>query len=233
MPILHDVAQRSEAWDLLRLGTVTASCFHMIVTPGGKSSAQWETYADHLLAERYLKRQVDTYTSPQMERSAALEDEAVAWYEWSKDIETKPIGFISSVGYTEENPGGHRWYRYGASPDRLVGDNGLLEIKVHAPPGQMNLLRTGKIAQKYKPQLQGQLFVSNREWVDVVGYNPELPRISVREERDEKFIAKLEEEILHFADEIDRVYRMICAANGTSAPKAELREMLNRSLEAS
>jgi hypothetical protein len=60
-----------------------------------------------------------------------------------------------------------------------------------------------------------------------------MPRIVLREERDEEFIAILEKEVTHFADEIDRVYRMICAANGKPSPKAELREMLKASLEAS
>ena len=180
MPILHEVEQRSELWDRLRLGIPTASNFHMIVTPSGKSSAQWEAFADHLLAERYLKRQVDTYTSPWMERGAALEADAIDWYEFAQGVETQPIGFISADEYTEEEPGGHRWYRYGASPDRLIGEDGLLEIKVPGPPTQMNLLRTGKIAQKYKPQLQGQLYVSGRQWVDVVAFHPEMPRIVVR-----------------------------------------------------
>jgi hypothetical protein len=205
----------------------------MVVTPTGKSSTQWEALADHLLAERYLKRQVDTYTSPEMERGAEVEDQAIAWYEFAQDVETQAIGFISSEEYTEEKPGGHRWYRYGASPDRLIGEDGLLEIKAPKPNTQMNYLRTGKLAKKYTPQLQGQLWVSGRKWVDVVAWRDDMPRIVLREERDDKFIAILEKEVTHFADEIDRVYRMICAANGTSAPKAELKEMLNRSLEAS
>jgi hypothetical protein len=205
----------------------------MVVTPTGKSSTQWEALADHLLAERYLKRQVDTYTSPEMERGAEVEDQAIAWYEFAQDVETQAIGFISSDEYTEEEPGGHRWYRYGASPDRLIGEDGLLEIKAPKPNTQMNYLRTGKLAKKYTPQLQGQLWVSGRKWVDVVAWRDDMPRIVLREERDEKFIAILEKEVTHLADEIDRVYRMICSANGMPAPKAELREMLNRSLEVS
>jgi hypothetical protein len=204
----------------------------MVVTPTGKPSTQWEALADHLLAERYLKRQVDTYTSPEMERGAEVEDEAIAWYEFSENIETQPVGFISSDEYTEEEPGGHKWYRYGASPDRLIGDDGLLEIKAPKPNTQMHYLRTGKLAAKYTPQLQGQLWVSQRKWVDVVAWRGDMPRIALRVERDEKFIATLEKEVTHLADEIDRVYRMICSANGMPSPKAELREMLKASLEA-
>jgi hypothetical protein len=202
----------------------------MIVTPTGKPSSQWEALADHLLAERYLRRQVDTYTSPEMERGAEVEDEAIAWYEFAQNIETQPIGFISSDEFTEED--GYKWYRYGASPDRLIGEDGLLEIKAPKPNTQMNYLRTGKLAKKYTPQLQGQLWVSERKWVDVVAWRADMPRIVLREERDEKFISILEKEVTLFADELDRVYRMICAANGTPSPKAELREMLKASLEA-
>jgi hypothetical protein len=210
-----------------------------------RTSKSWDRYADGLLAERYLKRKVDSYTSPWMERGAELEDEAIRWYEFDQGVEVRRVGFITSDDFVEEDPNQifkwrenwgvseHKWYRYGASPDFLVGDEGLGEIKVPGPAGQMHHLRLGKLAIEYKQQLQGQLWVAQRQWTDVISYHPEMPRIVIRVERDEEYIALLEKEVTNISDEIDRVYRMICAANGKPSPKAELRERLKASLKAS
>jgi hypothetical protein len=226
MPILHDVEQRSEAWDRLRLGIPTASCFHMIVTPGGKPAAQFERYAHHLIAERRLQRHVNTYTSPAMERGAARESEAADWYEFSTDVDAGKIGFIS----TDDG-------RIGCSPDRLIGEDGLLEIKCPEPAAQVGYLLTGKIARTYKPQIQGQLWVSERQWIDVLAYSDEhplLPHHIVRVERDEKYIAVLEREVTNFADELDRAMEKINSViPRPTAPKAALKDMLRASLEAS
>jgi hypothetical protein len=188
----------------------------MIVTPSGKPSEGFDRYAHHLIAERLLGRHVDTYTSPWMERGAALESEAIDWYEFEY-AETLPIGFIT----TDDA-------RIGCSPDRLIGDDGLLEIKVPGPAGQVGYLLTGKIQHKYKPQIQGQLWISDRQWVDILAWNPELPRIVVREERDEKFIAVLERQVTNFADELDKAMEKIKSVS--RRPKAALAEMLRASL---
>jgi hypothetical protein len=252
MPIFHECAQRSEAWDLLRIGIPTSSCFHMIVKPSGSPSDQFERYAHHLLAERRLQRHEDTYTSPQMEKSAAREPEARSWYELMTDERVNEIGFIT----TDDG-------RIGCSPDGLIGDDGLIEIKVPKPSTQIGYLippildvqkslrvrRRGELQErqvdkKYKPQIQGQLWVSGRQWVDVLAYSEEHPKIPhqiVRVERDEKFIKILDRRITHFADELDRVEKLIDSVTRgvpraelekLMLPKAELREMLNRSLEA-
>src|SRR5262249_62088023 len=68
MPIFHDVAQYSEAYDRLKLGIPTSSNFHKIITPQGKPSKQWREYACVLIAERLLQRKIEFYNSPAMER---------------------------------------------------------------------------------------------------------------------------------------------------------------------
>ena len=118
MPIFHDVAQYSEEHDRLRLGIPTSSNFHKIITPQGKPSKQWREYACVLIAERILHQKLEFYNSPAMERGLIVEAEAADWYEFDQDVTVQRVGFITDDEHT-----------MGCSPDRLVGDDGLLEIR--------------------------------------------------------------------------------------------------------
>lgn len=187
MPIYHDVEQGTDAWDYLRMGIPTSSKFDKILTPGGKPSRQWEAYAHHLIAERYCNRPINSYTSPAMENGKMIEEDAALDYEAQFNLDTQKIGFVT----TDDG-------QVGCSPDRLVGDDGLLEIKCPLPGTQIGYLLTGKIDQEYYPQLQGQLYVTGRQWVDIRGFNPELPRSTIRVVRDPVFIACLEEQLFQF-----------------------------------
>lgn len=198
MPILHHCEQNSDEWDRLRLGIPTSSSFDKIITPLGKPSRQWEKYGFHLIAERLLKRKVDSYTSEWMERGALTESDAAEFYELVKDIKLEPIGFITNDAGT-----------IGCSPDRLIGEDGLLEIKVPKPNTQVEYLLTGKIGREYWPQLQGQLFISGRKWVDILAYHPELPPSIMRVERDIEFIACLERQLEEFTCFIEQVMTKI------------------------
>lgn len=181
MPTLHKCEQYSDEYDRLRIGIPTSSKFDKIITPQGKPSKQWQKYAYHLIAERMLDRKVDSYTSPYMERGLALEGDAAEFYELQTGTEIELIGFITN----DENT-------IGCSPDRLIGEDGLLEIKVPAPQTQIEYLLTGEIDREYWPQLQGQLFVSGRKYVDILSYHPELPPCIITVERDVEYIACLE-----------------------------------------
>ena len=118
MPVFHDVAQYSEEYDRLKLGIPTSSNFHKIITPQGRPSKQWREYACVLIAERILQRKIEFYNSPAMERGLIVEAEAADWYEFDQDVTVQRVGFITDDDHT-----------VGCSPDRLVGDDGLLEIK--------------------------------------------------------------------------------------------------------
>ena len=263
MPIYHQVEQRSDALDALRLGIPTASCFHMIITPGGKPSEQLVRYAHHLIAERLIGRHVNTYTSPAMEKGMAFEEEAAFWYEFSTDTETQPIGFVSNDAPNWRGDGSVG--SIGCSPDRLIGDDGLLEIKCPEPAAQIGYLipppldvqksarvrRRGEplerqIQAKYKPQVQGNLWLSQREWIDCLAFSAEhehgIPHSIVRVTPEKKYIDLLKRHVTHFAEELDRVEKLIRSVargvpraelKGLLGPKQELREMLQRSLEAS
>lgn len=186
--IHHDVVQGTEAWLTLRAGIPTASQFHKIITPKTrKLSAQAEDYLYKLVAERALGRYLeDTRGFYWAERGKELEAHAVAFYEAMRNVTTTPIGFITNDDGT-----------IGASPDRLVGDDGLLEIKCPAPQNHMAYLLGDPVSSDYWLQIQGQLWISERDWTDVVSYHPDLGGTVIRVNRSLEDIAMLEEQIGH------------------------------------
>jgi hypothetical protein len=212
VPIFHrDVPQYSEAYDRLKLGIPTSSSFHKIVTPQGKPSRQWREYACVLIAERILQRKIEFYNSPAMERGLIVEAEAVDWYEFDQDVTVERVGFITDDDHT-----------VGCSPDRLVGDEGLLEIKAPLPQTQIEYWLSGEINERFRPQLQGQLYVSKRSWVDLLCWHDVLPKIVTRVESDAKFIKALDQELRMFNFFIERVMEKIRATYGAPMPQGSL-----------
>jgi YqaJ-like viral recombinase domain len=212
VPILHrDVAQYSEAYDHLKLGIPTSSSFHKIVTPQGKPSRQWREYACVLIAERILQRKIEFYNLPAMERGLIVEAGAADWYEFDQDVATQTVGFITDDDHT-----------MGCSPDRLVGDEGLLEIKAPLPQTQIKYWLSGEINERFRPQLQGQLYVSQRSWVDLLCWHDVLPKIVTRVEPDEKFVKALDRELQMFNFFIERVMEKIRATYEVPAPQGSL-----------
>jgi hypothetical protein len=223
MPIYHrDVAQYSEAYDRLKRGIPTSSHFHKIITPQGKPSRQWREYACVLIAERLLQRKIEFYNSPAMERGVIVEADAADWYEFDQDVTTQRVGFITDDDHT-----------VGCSPDRLVGDYGLLEIKAPLPHTQIEYWISGVVNERFRPQLQGQLYVSQRSWVDIVCWHDVLPKIVMRVEPDVKFIQALHRELQIFNYFIERVVEKIRATTEVPVPhgRLALRAALRASLE--
>ena len=235
MPILHlDVEQDTEAWDKLRLGIPTSSLFHRIITPATrKRSGQWRGYAYHLLAERVLMRKVDGYISEDMTRGKTVEERAANWYEMTQDVDTQKIGFISSDEFMTDSRG-YEWRRYGCSPDRLVGDEGLLEIKCPKPNTQMKYWFEERPDSDHWAQLQGQLFVAapKRTWVDILCWHEEMPNVVMRVERDDRFIKLLEEYLGEFNDYMDGVMDKLGEVAARATPKTALKDALRAKLEA-
>jgi hypothetical protein len=223
MPIFHhDVRQYSEEHDRLKLGIPTSSNFHKIITPQGKPSKQWREYACVLIAERILQRKIDFYKSPPMERGLIVEAEAADWYEFDQDVTVQRIGFITDVNHT-----------IGCSPDRLVGKEGLLEIKAPLPQTQVEYWLSGEVNERFQPQVQGQLYVSQRSWVDILCWHDVLPKIVMRVEPDEKFIKALDRELQIFNFFIESVMEKICTTNEVPVPQGRLalKTALRASLE--
>ena len=190
---LHFCQQGSEEWLALKLGRPTASEFHKIVTPGkADPSKTARSFAIRLVAEKLLNEQIVAFEQTEwMSRGKELELEAVRAYELQTDETTQQIGFVLAD---------HG--RYGASPDRLVGDAGLLEIKCPAPHTHLGYLLDG-FDQDYRPQVQGQLLICEREWDDWISYHHIWPMVRVRAPRDEPYILKLKSALEQFCDLCD------------------------------
>ncbi|PZP57722.1 MAG: exonuclease, partial [Delftia acidovorans] len=122
-------------------------------------------------------------------RGNAMEDEARQHYAFVEVAEIHRVGFIRN---------GNK----GASPDSLVGDNGGLEIKTALPHIQIDRLERDRLPPEHKAQVQGNLWLSEREWWDFVSYWPKLPILTVRVYRDEDYIKTMADEIDRFNDEL-------------------------------
>ena len=153
-----------------------------------------------------------------MERGLIVEVEAADWYEFDQDVSVQRVGFITDDEHT-----------IGCSPDRLVGDKGLLEIKAPLPHTQVEYWLSGEVSERFRPQLQGQLYISQRCWVDILCWHDVLPKLVVRVEPDDQFIVALDRELQIFNYFIERVMEKIRATSellippGGSALTAALR----------
>lgn len=203
MSIYHSTEPRSAIWFKLRLGRPCSSEFHKIVSPTGKLSKQSEGYAHVLLAEAMLGRPLESPETQWMARGSELEDAAIRSYEFETGSETSLGGFITNDAGT-----------LGCSPDRLVGPDGILEMKVPAPSTHVGYLVSRDFGAEKWPQVQGQLYVAEREWVDLVSYHPELPPIIVRATRDEKYIALLKAALDTFVDQLRQMREDLIAKYG-------------------
>jgi hypothetical protein len=188
-----DVQQGSPEWLRARLGIPTASRFDQIITPKtGKLSSSIDKLVHTLLAEQLLGVPMDGASSAFMERGEVLERKAVEFYEFERGVETEPGGFVLRNDR-----------RVGCSPDRFVGPDGLLEIKCPSAAVHIGYL-LDRDGIGYKPQVQGQLWLCEREWSDTLSYNPDLPPALVRQARDEDYITLLAaavEQCLSYLDE--------------------------------
>lgn len=207
---IHDCQQNTPEWEALRSGIPTASEFDSILTRGGKKSESRERYMLTLLAERLMGHACQEHKTAWMERGSQAEASAVRFYELQKDLDTVPVGFVTNDAET-----------WGASPDRFVGEIGMLEIKSPSEWVHMGyLLKSGKAYDKYIVQCQGQLLVClDREWTDIMSYHPELPEALIRIERDEKYQKLLDEAVREFSAELETAW-VKCQESGWSTKVA-------------
>lgn len=193
--------QGSAEWSDARLAIPTASQFHRIITPKEmKLSKSADGYLCELLAEWVLGYGVVDAESGFMDRGKDMEIEARHYYELQREADLLPGGFF----LTEDE-------RAGASPDGCVGDEGLVEIKCLSAPKHIGYLLYGP-GVDYRAQVQGQLLISGRAWVDFVAYSPVLPSRIIRYERDEEFIARLRLALTQFCENLDAARKQLAEA---------------------
>jgi hypothetical protein len=188
--------QGTEEWLKARLGKATGSCFSKIITSTGNKSQQFQAYANLLASEILTGQTEETFKSYAMELGNENEYMARNLYQ------EKTLSVVQEVGFIDCG-------EYGCSPDGLVKDNGLIEIKCPIASTHTKYLFKNKLPSEYFHQVQGALYCTGREWCDFVSYNAnfpvELQLLIVRVERDESFITALSEGI----DEIIKMKNII------------------------
>ena len=191
MQILH-MEQRSQAWFDARKGLITASKFADIMAKGRGSapSARRQTYLHHVVAERLSGELDENYVGPDAERGIAFEDEAIAAYEFQTDVTVKRIGMVKND-------------IAGASPDGLVGDDGLVEVKCPRRHHFIRRVLSDDPVVDYRWQVLGQLWLSDRMWCDVCLYSPPLPLYITRVTASPQEIDDLANAVYSFAADVD------------------------------
>lgn len=190
-----DCEQGTVEWHAARCGIPTASRFKDILAKGELKMRN--KYLRDLAAE-VIRGTVeeDGYSNAHMERGKAQEAEARDLYAFMRGVEPIAVGFIRNE-------------RAGCSPDSLVDDAGGLEIKTALGHIQIERLMKGTLPSEHVAQVQGGLWITERQWWDFVSYSPGLPPLIIRVERDEAYIAQLAKAVQAFNEELDSIVQSI------------------------
>lgn len=189
--------QRTAEWYAARLGKVTASRVAdlMARTKTGYGASR-ANYLAELLCERLTGEQADRFTSAEMQRGTDLEPQARAAYSFIHSTPVEEAGFVIHPVISG----------FGASPDGLIGDVGLVEIKCPNTATHVEYLLSQAVPGKYVTQMMAQMACTGRSWCDFVSFDPRLPddlQLFVkRVHRDKDAIAEMEKEIEAFLDEL-------------------------------
>lgn len=200
---IFNVEPGSGEWLSVRLGIPTASNMHKILTPKKlEFSAQARGYAFRLVAEKLLNESLDSIDYIEhVQRGKDLEPQAVKMFELVEEVETLPVGFITTDDL-----------RAGATPDRLiVGAAAALECKCPAPHTHLEYLVDG-FGADYIIQVQAQAYVGDFDWVARYSYHPALPPVLLKTHRDEAVIGKLRTALDQFWDVRDEIEAKVRAS---------------------
>jgi putative phage-type endonuclease len=191
--MIEEIIQGSDAWKALRLGKVTASRVADVVakTKSGYSTSR-ANYAAQLIAERLTGTPAESYSNAAMQHGTETEPEARAAYEYYQGVRVQEVAFVEHPTIDQA----------GCSPDGMVGDDGLVEIKCPNTATHLDTLLGQAVPGKYDTQIQFQLACTGRTYCDFVSYDPRMPenmRLFIkRVERDDKRISELETEVAGF-----------------------------------
>lgn len=192
--------QYTDEWYSARLGKVTASRVAdvMAKTKTGYSTSR-QNYMMQLLCERLTGKKEESYSSAAMQRGTEMEPIARAVYEAEKGLFVVETGLVDHAEIKN----------FGASPDGLVGDDGLIEIKCPNTATHVDFLRTGKPDNKYQWQMLAQMACTGRQWCDFVSFDDRLPEplqfSCVRFYRDDIRINEMLVEIEKFLHELNEL----------------------------
>jgi putative phage-type endonuclease len=194
----EEIIQGSDQWKALRLGKATASRIADVVarTKSGYGASR-ANYAAQIIAERLTGHPIEsTFTTPAMQHGVDTEPEARNAYQFYHGVTVEQVAFVEHPTIAD----------VGCSPDGLVGDDGLVEIKCPNTATHLETLLGQSVPGKYETQIQFQMACTGRQWCDFISYDPRMPehmRLFVRRMyRDDAMIAELEAEVIAFLKEI-------------------------------
>lgn len=186
--------QRTEQWYADRLGHATGSRASDILA--GKDTQARRGYLTQIVTERLTGRQQDGYINADMQRGIDIEPVARAAYQASREL-VDEVGFVKHPTI--------QWF--GASPDGLVGDDGLIELKVPRSTTHLDYWQSGKPPAKYIPQMLAQLSCTRRKWVDFVSFDDRFPEhlqlYVARFQPTEEIIEQFEQKVIEFLKEAE------------------------------
>jgi len=190
--------QGTEAWFNIRIGKVTASRVADVLakTKTGYSTTR-DNYMAQLVCERLTGLKGESFTNAAMQHGTETEPLARAAYEARYDVLVDEVGFVSHPTIEMS----------GASPDGLVGDDGLIEIKCPNTATHIETLLSESVPNKYYTQMQFQIACTGRKYCDFVSFDNRLPTelqmFVKRVPRDDVYIRLIEDEIVKFLNELD------------------------------
>jgi putative phage-type endonuclease len=198
--------QGTQEWLAERAGHATASRFaDVLATIKTGEAASRRAYRMQLVTERLTGNPVVGYTNAAMAWGTMTEPEARQAYEAHTGVLVDQVGFVK-----------HKIIPWcGASPDGRIEHDGLVEIKCPESTTHLEWLEAGKAPSKHIPQIQGQLWVENRQWCDFVSYDPRFPEnlqlFIVRVNRDDEYIKALETAVKEFLGGVDEMVKRLLA----------------------
>jgi putative phage-type endonuclease len=204
MNIIETCEQGSIEWLSLRLGKITASRVKDVLTKGrGTSPSKTsESYMMELIAEILTGSSKPFFENDAMRWGTETEPQARAMYAVNNDfVDVKEVAFV------EHNE------QIGISPDGLIGDYGLLEIKCPNTTTQLKRALSDDYSADYKAQIQMQLWVTEREWCDFLSFDPRLEcsagYLQQRVFRDEEYIEEMKEKVYAFVEKMNELINIL------------------------
>lgn len=191
LKIYDDLIQGTDEWLEARRGILTASTIGQLITPSRLQTASNDksrALVNELIAERITGFVEETYVSHDMLRGQWDEPIARAAYE-------EHYAPVREVGFMVRTIDGNR---LGYSPDGLVGDDGIIEIKSRKPRHQLDTILNNTVPTYYMAQIQTGLLVTGREWCDFISYSGGMPLYVKRVHPDEGWQTAITNTLDHF-----------------------------------
>ncbi len=219
---LSVVVQGSEEWFAQRLGKVTASRIGDVMAKGrsGAPSVTRSNYIAELVAERLSGQTAEGHSSAAMQWGTDTEPQAREAYRFHRQTQVVECGMIQHPKIAMS----------GASPDGLVGSDGLVEIKCPNSATHIKTVMGAKIDRKYLLQMQWQMACAERDWCDFVSFDPRLgldcQYWRIRVERDGALISEIETEVASLLEEVDETVAKLRETFGIADAGEDLSELL-------